>query len=173
MTVHSGPIDVQTHFIPPAVVDGLKRRTEWPRIIDAEDGDGLLMVYGEDTIYPITPTMLDLELKLAVMDEHGIGMSVLSTNIPGLDWFDENEVEAIARETNDQLAEIVAARPDRFAALAALPLRRPEGAAAELERAVGRGLSGAMVYSNVAGRTLDEEAFRPVFETAEKPTCRS
>jgi predicted TIM-barrel fold metal-dependent hydrolase len=168
LTPHPGPIDVQTHYIPPAVVEALERRTSWPNIINGPDGGDRLMVYGDDAIYPLTPDMVDLDTKIEVMDKNGIGMSVLSTNIPGLDWFDESEVEAIARDTNDQLAEEVKRRPDRFAALAALPLARPEAAAAELERAVAMGHSGAMVYSNVAGRTLDEEAFRPVFETAEK-----
>lgn len=42
----------------------------------------------------------------------------------------------IAQRTNDYLAEQVAKRPDRFQALAALPLQDPELAARELERCV-------------------------------------
>jgi aminocarboxymuconate-semialdehyde decarboxylase len=162
----SGPIDVQTHYLPPAVVEALERRPEWPNIV--RDGDQRLMAYGTDTAYPLVPEMFDLDMKLATMDRANIGMSVLSVNIPGLDWFTDADVDAVARETNDQLAQAMADHPDRFGALACLPMQRPEAAAAELERAMGLGLSGAMVYSNVAGRPLDEEAFRPVFETADR-----
>jgi predicted TIM-barrel fold metal-dependent hydrolase len=42
----------------------------------------------------------------------------------------------------------------------------PETAAGEIERAIGLGLDGMMMYSNVARRSLDEPAFRPVFEAA-------
>jgi predicted TIM-barrel fold metal-dependent hydrolase len=102
------------------------------------------------------------------MDAAGLGMSVLSVNIPGLDWFEAGEVEAIAREVNDQLADAVARHPDRFAAFAALPMQRPEAAGEELGRAVGNGLCGAMLYSNVAGRSLAEPEFRQVFEAADE-----
>jgi predicted TIM-barrel fold metal-dependent hydrolase len=159
-----GPVDVQTHFLPPAVVEVLERREERPMLVDGEHGR--MVVYGEGAAYPLLPEMIDAERKLEHMDEAGLGMSVLSVNIPGLDWFDERDVASIARDTNDQLAELVAAHPDRFAAFAALPMQAPELAATELERALGTGLCGAMLYSNVAGRNLDEPVFRPVFEAA-------
>jgi predicted TIM-barrel fold metal-dependent hydrolase len=163
---HQGPVDVQTHYLPPAVIDALARRDEKPMLMDGEHGR--MVLYGEGAAYPLLPEMTDVERKLEQMDAAGLGMSVLSVNIPGLDWFDERDVASIARDTNDQLAEVVAAHPDRFAAFAALPMQAPELAAAELERAMAEGLSGAMLYSNVAGRSLDEPAYRPVFEAADR-----
>jgi predicted TIM-barrel fold metal-dependent hydrolase len=156
----AGPIDVQTHFLPPTMVDALARRTEIPRL------EGELVVYGDGAAYPLLPSMTDLDRKLAEMDEAGLGMSILSVNIPGLDWFDAADAPAIARAVNDELAEAVAAHPDRLGAFAALPMQVPEQAAEELDRAMRRGLQGTMLYSNVAGRSLDEPAFRPVFATA-------
>jgi predicted TIM-barrel fold metal-dependent hydrolase len=161
---HPGPIDVQTHYVPPAMLEAIERRTERPRMIEGEHGR--LIEYGEGAVYPLVPAMTDLELKLREMDEGGIGMSVLSMNIPGLDWFEPSDAPSIAREANDQLAEAVAAHPDRFAALAALPMQTPEAAVAELERVMDAGLNGAMIYSNVAGRSLDEPDLRQVFDAA-------
>ena len=112
------------------------------------------------------PEMTDLETKIEHMDRKGLGMSVLSLNVPGLDWVDDGDAAVIARDSNDQLKAAVDAYPDRFAALAALPLQVPEKAVAELERTMGLGFSGAMVYSNCAGRHLDEPAFRQVFDAA-------
>jgi len=39
---------------------------------------------------------------------------------------------------------------------------------AELERAMANGLRGALIYSNVAGRSLDEPEFRPLFDATER-----
>jgi len=163
---NQGPVDVQTHYLPLAVVQALGRRDDTPMLVDGDHGR--MVVYGERAAYPLLPEMTDVERKLEQMDAAGLGMSVLSVNIPGLDWFNERDVESIARDTNDQLADVVAAHPDRFAAFAALPMQAPEAAAAELERTMEKGLCGAMLYSNVAGRSLDEPAFRPVFEAADR-----
>jgi aminocarboxymuconate-semialdehyde decarboxylase len=45
-------------------------------------------------------------------------------------------------------------------------MQAPEDAAAELERTYAAGFLGAMIYSNVAGRPLDDPALRVVFDTA-------
>ena len=163
---HAGPIDVQTHYLPPAMVEALGRRDEAPRLVDG--AKGRLVTVGEGSAYPLLPEMVELDRKIEKMDEAGLGMSVLSVNIPGLDWFNERDIEAVTRDTNDQMAAAVAAYPDRFAAFAALPMQRPELAVTELERAMGLGLCGAMLYSNVAGRQLDEPEFRQVFEAADR-----
>jgi predicted TIM-barrel fold metal-dependent hydrolase len=160
----TGPIDVQTHWLPPTFVEVLERRSELPRIVDGVHGR--LVEYGEGAAYPLLPEMTDLERKLEHMDADGIGIAVLSVNIPGLDMFDAADVPSIARDVNDQLAEAVAAHPDRLEAFAALPMLVPDAVPAELERALANGLRGAMVYSNVAGRSLDEPEFRQVFDAA-------
>ena len=146
------------------MVEALERRTEMPRIV--EGPDGRLVEYGVGAVYPLVPEMTDLDLKLAQMDQAGLGTSVLSVNIPGLDWFDPREVGAIGHDVNDQLADAAKSNPDRFAAFAALPMQAPEVAVSELERALGNGLCGAMLYSNVAGRSLDEPEFRQIFDAA-------
>ena len=160
----NGPIDVQTHWLPPAVIEAMEGRSEWPRIVDGPKGR--LVEYGDGAAYPIVPEAVDLTTKIEHMDRAGIGVSVLSINIPGLDLFDPADAPSLARDVNDQLAEAVAAHPDRLQAFAALPMVAPEAAAEELERAMGLGLRGAIVYSNVGGRSLDAPEFRQVFEAA-------
>lgn len=166
MSDAAGPIDVQTHFLPPAVVSALEARSEVPRIV-RRDG-GRYVEYGDvrGAAYPLLPEMIDIDRKLEHMDRGAIGISVLSVNIPGLDLFDPAEAPAIARDANDELQGLVAAHPDRLAAFAALPMQVPEAAAAELQRSMASGMRGAMLYSNVAGRTLDEAEFGVVFAAA-------
>src|SRR5581483_9682411 len=68
---------------------------------------------------------------------------------------------------NDQMAAHVKEHPDRFAAIATLPMQAPEKAAEELRRAVTRlGMHGAMIASNVSGKNLDDPGFEPVWAAA-------
>ena len=82
--------------------------------------------------------LIDLfDRRLAEMDASGIGCEVLSLNANGIQEIPEAaKAVALAREANDALAAAVVKRPDRFAALAALPMQDPQAAAAELQRCV-------------------------------------
>ncbi|MBI2880924.1 MAG: amidohydrolase family protein [Candidatus Tectomicrobia bacterium] len=73
----------------------------------------------------------------------------------------------VARLWNDSMAESAAADPERFGALASVPLQSPERAAAELRRAVReKGLLGAEIGTNCNGRYLDDPALEPFYEEA-------
>ncbi|MEA2198802.1 MAG: aminocarboxymuconate-semialdehyde decarboxylase [Solirubrobacteraceae bacterium] len=159
-----GVIDVHSHFLPGALVDALAARTELPRISDG--AQGRVIEYGEGNVHPLLPAMGDIDRRLRDMDAQGIDMAVLGVNVPGVDWFPVADGASVARAVNDELADLVAAHPDRLAAMAALPMQDPEAAATELERAVGNGFRGAMIYSNAAGKALDEPELRIVFDTA-------
>jgi predicted TIM-barrel fold metal-dependent hydrolase len=157
-------IDIHSHFLASSLVEALERRSELPRITDSLEGR--LIEYGQGNVHPMLAAMGDVELRLHDMDEQGIDVAVLSLNIPGVDWFPVSEGPSVARAVNDEFADLVAAYPERFVALATLPMQAPKAAAAELERAVAAGFRGAMIYSNVAGKPLDEPEFRVVFDTA-------
>jgi 2,3-dihydroxybenzoate decarboxylase len=85
--------------------------------------------------------------RLAQMDQHGIEMMVVSLNAPAVQAIvDPAEAVAVARRANDVLAAQVSKRPDRFQALAALPMQDPDAAIVELERCVSElGFKGALV----------------------------
>jgi gamma-resorcylate decarboxylase len=82
--------------------------------------------------------ILDIhERRLRLMDEHGMQMMILSLNAPAVQAIPEpKRAYEIARRANDVLAEQVRKRPDRFQALAALPMQDPDLASRELERCV-------------------------------------
>jgi len=95
-----------------------------------------------------TRQILDLgDERLGRMDATGIGLALLSLNAPGVQRIlDPAEAMDVAQKANDRMAEAVAARPDRYAALAALPMHDANAAARELTRAVRElGFKGAMV----------------------------
>ena len=85
--------------------------------------------------------------RLRLMDEYGMEMMILSLNAPAVQRFlDPKKANELARRANDFLAEEVRKRPDRFQAIAALPMQDPELATREMERAVkDLGFRGALV----------------------------
>ena len=92
--------------------------------------------------------LLDIQTRrLALMDRHGMQMMILSLNAPAVQALpDASQATALARRANDFLAAEVAKRPDRFQALAALPMQDPDAACRELERCVNElGFRGALV----------------------------
>lgn len=108
------------------------------------------------------------ERRIADMDAGGIGRQIVSLTAPGLQVFDRDTAAGLAPQYNDELAEAIAARPDRLAGLAAIAPQDPAAAAAELERAVTQlGLKGAIVNSHTHGEYLDDPKFWPIFEAAE------
>src|SRR5215510_14029305 len=117
----------------------------------------------------VTSRLLDTgEIRLKEMDEAGIDVQVLSHGAPSAQKLSGPDAAAITARVNDRLADFVKAKPDRFAAFAALPTCDPAAAANELERTVTKyGFKGAMVHGLTDGRFFDDKMFWPVFERAQ------
>lgn len=150
-----GKIAIEEHFVPA----GLEQLITSPG-------------WSESAFSAVVDRLTDFETRLERMDENGVELAVLSLGSNGIqDVLDGDEAVRLAAECNDALAAVVAERPDRFAALAALPMHDPAAAAAELARAVNElGMKGALVngYTSVGtldvGRYYDEAAYRPFWE---------
>lgn len=104
--------------------------------------------------------------RLAAMDAQGVDVQVLSLAPPGAQVPVAADAVALARDANDEAAATVGAHPDRFRAMATLPLADPVAAAAELERAVSLGLTGVMTYGRVGDVTLDDPRFDDLWAVA-------
>ena len=108
------------------------------------------------------------EMRLSSMDEAGITRQVLSLGGPGADLLEGAAGVDFAREVNDFLADTVTRRPDRFAGFAHLPMREPDAAAQELERAIKTlGFHGALINGTTDNLFLDDPRFAPVLAAAE------
>jgi len=95
-----------------------------------------------------TRQILDLDdERLENMDKAGIELAILSLNSPGVQKIlNADEAMEVAKKGNERMANAVAKHPDRYAALATLPMHDPDAAAAELTRCVKElGFKGCMI----------------------------
>jgi uncharacterized protein len=107
------------------------------------------------------------DMRLSLMDETGVDVQVLSLTTPGLHNLESGASTALARRTNDLVAEAVERTPERFQGFAALPTPAPREAPRELERAVRElGLKGAMLCGRTKEKNLDHPDFWPIFDCA-------
>jgi predicted TIM-barrel fold metal-dependent hydrolase len=111
---------------------------------------------------------IEIDKRLKAMDAQAVDMEVLSIN-PF--WYaKERDVAAkIVQIQNEKLAELCAAKPDRFAAFASLTLQAPDLAVQELEIAVKKqGLRGAAIGAIVNGVEFSDPKFNPVWAKAQE-----
>lgn len=106
------------------------------------------------------------EVRIAEMDRAGIDYAILSQTGPSV----QGERDAAlalrrAQQNNDFLGAQIARHPQRFGGFATLAMHTPEGAAAELTRAVTQlGFKGALVNGHTLGRYYDDRAYDAFWE---------
>jgi len=113
------------------------------------------------------PVLVDLDLRLRMMDRHQGYVQVLTLANPPLEVVaGPGASPDLARLANDEMAAIVARHPDRFPGfVASLPMNNPDAAVAEVDRAIDQlGATGVQVFTNVNGRALDLPEYRAVFD---------
>jgi predicted TIM-barrel fold metal-dependent hydrolase len=113
-------------------------------------------------------TYMEIDRRLAAMDAQAVDMEVLSIN-PFWYGFERELAGQIVKLQNEKLAELCAAKPDRFAAFASLTLQVPDLAVRELETAVKKlGLKGAAIGGTVNGEAFADAKFNPVWAKAQE-----
>lgn len=156
-------IDVHSHFLSKAMAETLERHSTYPytRLVDGTYHfhccDGLTI--------PMVPPLCDMNVKLNQMDEASIDVSVLSLAVPGPELLGGSQADAMAIITNDLLAEFTGLHSDRFWAYATLGFGNMDNALKELDRCMNSlGFHGLQLFSNINGKPLDSDEFRPIFK---------
>jgi aminocarboxymuconate-semialdehyde decarboxylase len=167
------PIDIHTHAEFGGTFDILKKRfTEeeiFNRFVVSATGRHSAEL-NRGIVAGIRDALRDPQKKIRDMDERRIGLYVLSSTPFAFFYEIEDDLAVeLARFQNDQLSELVKRHPDRFAAMATLPLQVPDEAVKELKRAIQTlGLRGVEIGSHVGKRELGDEAFWPVYKALEE-----
>ena len=105
----------------------------------------------------------DFDALDRMMQRHGIDAAIVSPSPPDVSFGDGRLAKELARMLNEESAAMVDEDPERFAALAILPLPDLDGALHELDHALDTlGLDGVMLLSNVDGTYLGDAVWDPL-----------
>ncbi len=160
-------IDVHTHMF----------TTKWLELLQKEGGqyniqtrpDGQREIFRGD-VPVVLPQKghFDWDLRIQHMDKFGIDVGVVSLTCPNVYWGGEEVSVRAAVEANDNVADAQSRFPDRIRWFASLPWEYPQRAIEELERSCARGAVGVMVLANVAGMSLTDPKFAPIWAEIDK-----
>jgi aminocarboxymuconate-semialdehyde decarboxylase len=159
-------IDVHNHFYPPEFVAAIRKGPS--RITVEEDADGNPVFVSPGDRNFLVPGHRDIDYREKVITDAGIDMQVITLTTPGT-TMEEPKVSAyLASHVNDAFAKIKQERPKRFTSLATLPLNDPKASVKELERVMGMGFAGVLVYASVDKVALRDDRFLPLWEKADE-----
>jgi len=112
--------------------------------------------------------LFDLDERFREMDQFGDYREIISLPNPPIEDFATGDIGLnLARIGNDAMAELCAQHPARFPTfVAAVSMTDVEGSVKEARRAVKElGAAGIQIFTNIAGKPLDNGEFEPIFAT--------
>jgi aminocarboxymuconate-semialdehyde decarboxylase len=160
---------VHAHVIVPEVLREAAPEERWRPRVWREDGRQVVEIEGRE-VRSAVREWVALDRILADQDAAGTDVVVLSPLVVLLGG-DAGAEEALrrCRLLNEGLGHLVAARPDRVAALGAVPLQDPALAARELRAIAAEGvLAGVEVAASTGGAYLGDDGFAPFWAAAEE-----
>jgi aminocarboxymuconate-semialdehyde decarboxylase len=116
----------------------------------------------------LEPRFIDIDARLASMDEQGVDVHALSLTSPMVYWAGDDLALRLSRAFNDGCAAAHETHPDRLIGLAMLPMHKTDLALQELERAAGLpGIRGVYMATKIGDMELSDESLLPVFQRIE------
>lgn len=169
-------VDVHTHVYLPRYMQMMRERKEVPRVATIGGEDRLIILPDEDEDgstaagRPIGGEYFDTARKLAYMDTHNIGVSVLSLANPWLDFLHASEAADAAKVMNDDMQEQCDKSNGRFYGFGVIPSAADvDESCKELERIAEMDrMRGIILSTHGLGEGLDDPRLLPVFQTIEK-----
>lgn len=164
-------IDIHHHCVPPRLLEEAKRHGKALGVELTQSGKKqFALSFAGSRSFELHPELPELEPRFAMMEKGKIAIAVLEAHTASLGYhLDGARGESWCRLYNEALRELVQQHPDRFVALACVPLQDPPRAAAVLEHAVRQlKLCGGYIGSNVLGRYYNSKEFDPLWRKAEE-----
>ncbi len=163
-------IDMHSHIVPRGLWQTAATGKDWYGAhFEPDASHGAVMFGGKRSRFSSPKVRFTSEERLKDMDALGVDVHVVSIHTPFVGYhLDSAQGRQLARDVNDEIAELTRAWPKRFAGLATLPVQDVYAAIDELDRAVHvLGLKGAELDTVVNGLNWDEPQFLPLFKAAE------
>jgi uncharacterized protein len=158
-------IDMHSHWFPEKLTDAFRQRKSKPMIHTKADGIEYM-----ESMFSAPLRSEQLESRLAEMDRTGVERGVISlTTVFGVEGLPAEEAIPLCRINNDGLSELCAKHPDRFSALATLPVGDIGAAITEFERAMKLpGMVGCLLPGDGFLSLKRAEKFRPLLEVVDR-----
>jgi aminocarboxymuconate-semialdehyde decarboxylase len=164
-------IDIHTHIVPEKFPPyrGKGKDVPWPSMAPADACHRHVMISGK-----LYRTVSDGSWSVPRRIEEMGAMQVTRQAISPMPellsyWLPLDDAKAMIRYLNEQIAEMIAAAPDRFVGLGCVPLQDTDSALKELEfLRKDLKFSGVEIASHVNGVSIGEARFEPFFAAAER-----
>jgi len=160
-------IDVHTHAYTRRWLEILRKKSGKYSLKTRPDGQEEIF-RGDTPVSIPQPGHFDYKIRIKQMDATGIDISIVSLTAPSVYWGTEEVSCEAARESNDTMAEAQSDYPERIRWFTSLPWEYPQRAIEELERTCENGASGVMVLANIAGRSLNDPFFAPIWREIDR-----
>jgi aminocarboxymuconate-semialdehyde decarboxylase len=163
-------IDTHAHYFPQSYIDLIAQHGKRCGTTVTVDDKGVTFIQVGLLLRtgPITRTFIDLDERLKIMDQQGVGMHALSLTQPMVYWADDELGVQLCVAFNDAVSAAHKAHPHRLIGFACLPMQNPTLAVKELERAAKLpGIKGVYFATAVRDRELSDRSFFPVYERCE------
>jgi len=144
-------VDIHCHVHHPAADEMVKHLLSPDREPSSRYSNELSRATNRKQMENVWSCLTSVEQRLRDMDKMGVDVQAISPSPFHFQYWLPPELAAkVSRSVNEHLASIVKAHPDRFVALAHVPLQAPDLAAAELAYCVTQlGFRGAEIGTNV------------------------
>ena len=146
-------VDIHCHVHHPAADEMVKHLLSPDREPSARFSNELSRATNRKQMENVWSCLTSVEQRLRDMDKMGVDVQAISPSpFHFMYWLEPELARKVSRSVNEHLASIVKAHPDRFVALAHVPLQAPDLAAEELQYCVRQlGFRGAEIGTNVVG----------------------
>ncbi len=151
------------------LAEALRARSEPPMIARIDDGTEVLIGMGPEKL--VEKAFHIVAQHIASMDRFGIDRALLSMQ-PGFGSIERLPVDEsipLVQAYNNGVSKLCREHPDRFSAVAALPLVNIAAAATEFERALSLpGMVGAMLPGDAFLTYENAQTYRPLLEVSQR-----
>lgn len=158
-------IDAHTHFIPRELAEYLMANPG-KTTCEVEEKDGVYWMRKDGFYFPLIPQFYDAMTRFADMDRQRIDKGILSVS-PLLFFYeaDRDTCLEICRICNDWAAGQVRQYPERYGAMAMVPMQDIDAAVAEMKRAHEElGMNAVEIAPVINGEMLDSRRFYPFYD---------
>lgn len=160
-------IDAQFHWHPREFCELHIGRRAYPRV--REIADAYLYEVSEQETWRYSREFVDLEFALARVAEAGVTSVISSPAIGGdVGYRSLTDAMEVVELLNSAAARAQASHPGAFYGLAVVPMQDTATALAVLDQAIGLGLRGLCVFSNIDGDGIADRRLWPVYQRAEE-----